>query len=71
MYFDIIICIRLYGAFTMETMLATGFGHQVDIQRGEADELTKVAKLFFEQLKEGHLSRDALVVVTSEFFPHN
>jgi hypothetical protein len=52
----------------METMLATAFGCQIDIQRGEADQLTKAAQYFFEQLKEGKLSRDALVVVTSECF---
>ena len=59
-------CIRMYSAFTMETMLASAFGRQVEIQRGEADELTKAAKYMFEQLKEGKLSRDAVVVITSE-----
>ena len=55
----------------METMLASAFGRQVDIQRGEADELIKAAEYVFEQLKEGQLSRDALVVITSEFFCHD
>lgn len=52
----------------METILASAFGCQVDIQRGEADQLTKAAKYVFEQLKEGQFSRDAVVVVTSECF---
>ena len=47
-------------------MLASAFGRQVDIQKGEADELTEAAEYMFDQVKEGRFSRDAVVVVISE-----
>ena len=51
----------------METILATAFGRRIDIQRGEADELTRVARTFFSQAEEGQVaSRDVLVMLNSE-----
>ena len=51
----------------METILATAFGRKIDIQGGEADQLTKVAKTFFSQAEEGQLaSREVLVMLNSE-----
>lgn len=53
----------------METILATAFGRKVDVQGGEADELTNAAKSFFSQAEEGQLaSRDVLVMLNSEWF---
>ena len=61
---------RIYGSFTMETILATAFGRKIDIQGGEADELTKVAKTFFSQAEEGQIaSRSVLIMLTSEYLP--
>ena len=55
----------------METILATAFGRKVDVQGGEADELTKAAKSFFTQAEEGQLSsRELLVMLNSESFFH-
>ena len=55
----------------METILATAFGRKVDVQGGEADELTKAARSFFTQAEEGQLSsRDLLVMLNSESFSH-
>ena len=34
---------RIFGQFTMQTILATAFGRQVDILNGEDDELTTAA----------------------------
>ena len=52
----------------METILATAFGRKIDIQGGEADELTRVAKTFFTQAEEGQLaSRDILILLNSEY----
>ena len=54
----------------METILATAFGRKVDVQGGEADELTKAARSFFTQAEEGQLSsRELLVMLNSESFP--
>jgi hypothetical protein len=55
----------------METILATAFGRKVDVQGGEADELTKAARSFFTQAEEGQLSsRELLVMLNSESFSH-
>ena len=55
----------------METILATAFGRKIDIQGGEADELTRVAKTFFIQAEEGQLaSRDILIMLNSKPLPH-
>ena len=52
----------------MESILANAFGRSIDIQGGEADELTKVAQTFFEQSEEGKLvSRDMMVMMASKF----
>ena len=51
----------------METILATAFGRKINIQGGEADELTRVANAFFTRTEEGQLtSRDMLIMLTSE-----
>lgn len=39
--------LRLYGQFTMETILAVAFGRVVGVQRGEADDLTNAAMQLF------------------------
>ena len=38
---DIICCFRVFGDFTLEAILATAFGRQVDLQKGESDEFSK------------------------------
>ena len=56
----------------METILATAFGRNVDIQRGEADELTKAAHSIFQQLEEGQLtSGDMLTMLFSKLLTHS
>ena len=51
----------------METILATAFGRRINIQQGEADELTRVVRTFFSQSAEGQVaSRDVLVMLNSE-----
>ena len=43
---------RLYGSFTMETVLAAAFGRVMDIQIGQSDELTKAAAALFSGVQE-------------------
>ena len=51
----------------METILAIAFGWSINVQGGEADELTEAAQTFFEQSKEGKLvSKDVLLMLTSK-----
>ena len=42
---------RLYGLYTMEVILATAFGHRVDVINGEADELAEASSSIFIFLK--------------------
>ena len=50
----------------METILATFFGRLVNIQQGESDELTKVARELFERAEEGKsTSRDTVIMLIS------
>ena len=39
---------KIFGNFTMETIMATAFGRSVDVQRGEADVMTESVKSLFE-----------------------
>ena len=39
----VIVADRIFGQFTMETILATAFGRRVNVLKGEADELTEAA----------------------------
>lgn len=59
---------NVYGSFTMETLIATAFGRYVDLQRGEADQLTEAAAEIFRASEEqSSLSPDALLVPLSNF----
>ena len=55
---------RVYGSFTMETLIATAFGRYVNIQRGEADQLTEAARTVIGALDEGNakFSQELLLV---------
>ena len=56
-----------YKLFTMETILATAFGRVIDIQQGEADELTKASASISELAREGADTVDLILVLLSEF----
>ena len=44
----VIVVDRIFGQFTMETILVTAFGRQVNVLKGEGDELIEAAAgLFF------------------------
>ena len=50
----------------METILATAFGRVIDIQRGEADELTKASASLSEAALEGGDTFDLILLLLSE-----
>lgn len=57
---------RLYGLFTMETILATAFGRVINLQCGEANQLTEAAAAMFGAAQEDQsLSVDAVMVILS------
>ena len=50
----------------METILATAFGRVVDIQRGEADEITKVCTSLFSQARKRITYAELLIILICE-----
>ena len=46
---------RVYGSFTMETILATAFGRVINLQRGEGDKLTVAAAVLFSGAQENQV----------------
>ena len=46
---------RVYGKFTLEAIVATAFGRQVDIQRGDSDEFSKAMDIILEGFADGQL----------------
>ena len=48
----IIISCREYGYFTTESLIATAFGRYVNLQRGEADQITDDAKKVLKTTQE-------------------
>ena len=58
-----------YSSFTMETVLATAFGRVIDLQRGEADQLTDACATIFSGLQEGKgLSGEFIILLLSELY---
>lgn len=45
---------RVYSSFTLEAILATGFGRCVDLQSGESDEFSKAMDTAVKVLLDGH-----------------
>ena len=53
----------------METVLATAFGRVIDLQRGEADQLTDACATIFSGLQEGKgLSGEFIILLLSELY---
>ena len=59
---------RVYGTFTMETILATAFGCAVNVQGGESNELTEAANIIFQSQNEGSATNFYLITVLSSKF---
>ena len=55
---------RVFTSFTLEAILATAFGRQVDIQRGESDELSKSIDTLFASFTGGRI--EALTLLHSK-----
>ena len=42
----------MFGLYTLEVILAVAFGRAVNVQRGEADEITGIATTLFAGVQE-------------------
>ena len=60
---------RVYSCFTLETIIATAFGRQVNLQRGESDEFTKAMDIAMKGLCSGQV--EDFMLLDSMFHMHN
>ena len=58
---------RVFGSFTMETILAIAFGRVVNLQRGEADELTVAAQGIFRNAEKGTVPEARVILSNFPF----
>ena len=59
----ILIC-RVYDAFTLEVILSTGFGRQVNVQLGESDEFAKAMSMKVAEVSDG--THEGFILLNSE-----
>lgn len=62
---------RIFGAYSMETILATCFGRVVAIQKGEQDHLTEIAETIFSNVQEGKKFSTFFFMTLLSKLPHN
>ena len=56
---------RVFGCFTLESILATAFGRRVDLQKGESDEFTKAMDHFVAGFQNGEVEQ--FMLLSSKF----
>ena len=54
---------RIFGSFTMETILAIAFGHTSDGKISESDNLVKAVKSLSQQIEEGRMTSFATLIM--------
>ena len=52
---------RVYTSFTLETIIATAFGRQINLQRGESDDLTRAMDIAVKGVSSGQFERFILL----------
>ena len=52
---------RVYSRFTLETIVATAFGRQINIQRGESDEFSRAMDILTKGLSSGQIENFILL----------
>ena len=65
MYYTVVtvLAYRVYSCFTLEVIVATAFGHQVNLQRGESDEFSKAMDTTMKEFASGH--RESFILIHS------
>ena len=58
----------MYGAFTLEAILATAFGRRVDMQKGESDEFSKAFDTITAGFGDGQMEQ--FFLFNSKFIEH-
>ena len=52
---------RVYSRFTLEAIVATAFGRQINLQRGESDEFSKAMDTAMKALASGQFENFTLI----------
>ena len=52
---------RVYSRFTLEAIVATAFGRQINLQRGESDEFSKAMDIAAKGLSSGQIENLILI----------
>ena len=52
---------RVYSSFTLESIIATAFGRQINLQRGESDDLTRAMDVTVKGLSGGYFENFILL----------
>ena len=58
---------RLCGLYTMEVILAAGFGHKIDVLNGQADGLTETVSSFLAMLSVGEYDQKFIATLCCEY----
>ena len=68
LYIYIILPCRIFGGFTMESILSTAFGRVIDVQKGNSNVMTEAAVVVFNASQENRIaSRENLTMLISKF----
>ncbi len=59
---------RVFGSYTMEVIVSTAFGRELDIQGGEKDEFIKIFRFLFSGAKEDQATLQYIYPITSELY---
>ena len=59
---------RVYSSFTLESIIATAFGRQINLQKGESDDLTKAMDVAMKGLSSGHFEN--FILLNSKSIKH-
>ena len=52
---------RVYSSFTLESIIATAFGRQINLQRGESDDLTRAMDVIVKGVSGGNFENFILL----------
>ena len=58
--FSLSMC-RVYSSFTLESIIATAFGRQINLQSGESDNLTRAMDVTVKGLSGGYFEKIILL----------
>ena len=62
-----LLCHRVYSCFTLEVIVATAFGRQINVQRGESDQFSKAMDTAMKGFASGQFENFILIHSTHKW----